>query len=109
MRLITLPKAKYNYFQLRFQDFKTVAEYNSALHKFTSQMSLCGEVITDSEMIDKILPIFHPSCTLLQKQYRALRFIKYSELISFLLVEEQNDEILMKNHHLCPYWLGTIA
>ena len=100
--MIILPKAKYNWIQLRFQDFKTVAEYNSALHKITSQMSFCGESVTDAEMIEKTVSTFHPSCTLLQKQYRTAKFMKYSELISCLLVEEQNDEILLKNHHLRP-------
>jgi hypothetical protein len=35
---------------------------------------------------------------LLQQQYRERDFKKYSELISCLLVAEQNNELLMKNH-----------
>ncbi|KAJ8752662.1 hypothetical protein K2173_005551 [Erythroxylum novogranatense] len=35
-------------------------------------------------------------------QYRERRFTKYSELISCLLVAEQNNELLMKNHQSRP-------
>ncbi|XP_065635567.1 uncharacterized protein LOC136070105 [Quercus suber] len=39
---------------------------------------------------------------LLQQQYRELKFKKYSELISCLLVAEQNNELLLKNHQSRP-------
>ena len=42
--------------------------------------------------------MFHASNVLLQQQYRERRFIKYSKLISYLLVAEQNNELLMRNH-----------
>ncbi|KAL0334001.1 UNVERIFIED_CONTAM: hypothetical protein Sangu_1556300 [Sesamum angustifolium] len=35
---------------------------------------------------------------LLQQQYREKGFTKYSELISCILVAEQNNELLLKNH-----------
>ena len=41
--------------------------------------------------------MFHASNVLLQQQYREHRFTKYSELISCILVAEQNNELLMKN------------
>jgi hypothetical protein len=49
-----------------------------------------------------IYTIFHVSNVLLQQQYRERDFIRYSELISCLLVAEQNNELLMKNHQSCP-------
>ena len=39
---------------------------------------------------------------LLQQQYREKGFKKYSELITGLLVAEQNNELLIKNHEACP-------
>ncbi|KAG6486689.1 hypothetical protein ZIOFF_055268 [Zingiber officinale] len=45
---------------------------------------------------------FHASNVLLQQQYREKGFMKYSELISCLLVVEQNNEFLMKNHEAHP-------
>ena len=39
---------------------------------------------------------------LLQQQYRERGFTKYSELISVLLLAEQNNELLMTNHQARP-------
>ncbi|XP_071939571.1 uncharacterized protein [Coffea arabica] len=79
LKLIVLPKARYDWLHLRLQDFKSVNEYNSAMFRITSQLSLCGE-----------------------KQYREKGFKKYSELIACLLLAEQNNELLLKNHESRP-------
>jgi hypothetical protein len=97
-KTIILPKARYDWIHLRLQDFKTVSAYNSAVFKITSQLELCGEKITDADMLEKTFSTFHASNVLLQQQYREKGFTKYSELISCLLVAEQNNELLMKNH-----------
>ncbi|CAM8978840.1 unnamed protein product [Rhodiola kirilowii] len=65
-------------------------------------MKLCGEKNTDNEMLEKTLSTFHASNMLLQQQYRERGFTKYYEFISCLLVAEQNNELLMKNHHSRP-------
>ncbi|KAI5323711.1 hypothetical protein L3X38_032783 [Prunus dulcis] len=41
-RMMTLPRARYEWTHLRFQDFKSVSEYNSAMHRITSLMRLYG-------------------------------------------------------------------
>lgn len=87
---------------LRLQDFKTVSEYNSELFKICSKLILCGEKITDEDMLGKTFSNFHASNVLLQQQYRERSFKKYSKLISCLLVDEQNNESLIKNHELRP-------
>lgn len=101
-KTVILPKARYDWMHLRLQDFKTVSEYNSALFKITSQLKLCGEKITDADMLEKTYSTFHASNVLLQQQYREKGFTKYSELISCLLVAEQNNKLLMKNHESRP-------
>ncbi|XP_047270527.1 uncharacterized protein LOC124885127 [Capsicum annuum] len=53
-------------------------------------------------MIEKTLSTLHASNVLLQQQYREKGFKKYSELSSHLLVAEQNNDLLMKNHELRP-------
>ena len=53
-------------------------------------------------MLEKTFSTFHASNVLLQQQYREKGFKKYSELISCLLVAEQNNELLMKNHETRP-------
>lgn len=101
-RTIVLPKARYEWMHLRLQDFKTVSEYNSELFRISSKLTLCGEKITDEDMLEKTFSTFHASNVLLQQQYRERGFKKYSELISCLLIAEQNNELLLKNHGLRP-------
>ena len=49
-------------------------------------------------MLEKKYTTFHTYNMLLQQQYRERHFTKYSELIACLLVVEQNNELLLKNH-----------
>jgi hypothetical protein len=90
-KTVIFPKARYDWIHLRLQDFKSVSEYNSALFKISSQLKLCREKITDEDMLEKMYTTFHASNVLLQQQYRERKFTKYSELISCLLVAEQNN------------------
>ncbi|KAI3446776.1 hypothetical protein Pfo_003441 [Paulownia fortunei] len=81
---IILHKACYDWMHLRLQDFKS--------------LKLCGESITDKDMLEKIFSTFHAFNMLLQQQYRERGFKKYSKLISCFLVVEKNNELFMKNH-----------
>lgn len=101
-RTVILPKARYDWLHLRLQDYKSISEYNSAMFRITSQLTLCGEKITDAEMLEKTFSTFHATNVVLSTQYREKGFKKYSELISCLLVAEQNNELLMKNHESRP-------
>ncbi|KAK4709648.1 hypothetical protein R3W88_004161 [Solanum pinnatisectum] len=58
-------------------------------------------LIKDEDMLEKTLTTFHASNMILQQQYREKGFKKYSELISCLLVAEQHNDLLMKNHEAC--------
>lgn len=99
---IFLPRAEYEWSQLRLQDFTKVHDYNSELYRITSQLKLCGVEISENAMLEKTLSTFHASSLVLQQQYRERRYTKYSELISSLLVAEQNNELLLKNHEMRP-------
>ena len=101
-KTLILPKARYDWMHLRLQDFKSVSEYNSALFKISSQLKLYGENITEEDMLEKTFTTFYASNVLLQQQYRERRFTEYSQLILCLLVAEQNNELLMKNHQSRP-------
>ncbi|XP_026447239.1 uncharacterized protein LOC113347780 [Papaver somniferum] len=61
-----------------------------------------SETITDADLLEKTYSTFHASNILLQQQYRESQFKKYSDLISCLLVAEQNNELLLKNHQIHP-------
>ncbi|KAK9697997.1 hypothetical protein RND81_08G075600 [Saponaria officinalis] len=69
-----------------------------AMYEITSQLTLCGEKVSDSDMLEKTYQTFHGSQLLLSQQYRQRGSKKYSKLTSCLLVAEQNNEILLKNH-----------
>ncbi|XP_073120267.1 uncharacterized protein [Henckelia pumila] len=101
-KTVILPKARYDSMHLRLQYFKSVSEYNSTLFRISSQLKLCGEKITDDDFLEKTYSTFHVSNVLLQQQYREKDFKNYSELISYLLVAEKNNELLMKNHEIHP-------
>ncbi|KAA3484540.1 hypothetical protein EPI10_006616 [Gossypium australe] len=95
-KTVILPKAHYDWLHLIFQDFQSVSEYNSTMVRITSQLKLCGENITDENMLEKTYSTFHANNAVLQKQYHEKGFKKYSELISCLLVAKQNNELLRK-------------
>ncbi|XP_018488033.1 uncharacterized protein LOC108858638 [Raphanus sativus] len=78
-KTVMLPRAQYDWKHLRFQDYKTVDEYNSILFKIVSMMELCGEKITELEMLNKTFSTMHSS--------------------------NANNELLMKNSEMRP--LGT--
>jgi len=102
LKLVTLPQARYDWAHLRLQDFKSVSEYNSAMFRITSKLKLYGDSITDYDMLEKTFTTFHTSNIVLQQQYREKGFKKYSKLISFLLVDERNNDLLMRNHKIRP-------
>jgi len=104
---IVLPRAQQDWINLRFQDLKSVAAYNSALHRIVTKLHLCGQKIIDADMIEKTLSTFHPSNIVLQQQYRNSRYTKYSELSEVLYVAEQQNEVVMNNHSARP--TGSIA
>ncbi|KAM3322384.1 hypothetical protein P3S67_003535 [Capsicum chacoense] len=102
LKMVILPKSRYEWMHLRFQDYKSVHEYNSAMFRISSQLKLCGETVNDNDMMEKTLSSFHASNVLLQQQYREKGFKKYTELSSHLLVAEQNNNLLMKNRENRP-------
>jgi gag-polypeptide of LTR copia-type len=85
---VLLPKVRYEWIHLRLQDFKSVGEYNLTIFRITSELKLCGEKITDEDILEKIFSIFYASNLFLHQQYQERGFKKYSELISYLLVAE---------------------
>ncbi|GJY75926.1 hypothetical protein Tco_0481042, partial [Tanacetum coccineum] len=53
---------------LRFQDFKKVNEYSSALLRICSQFKLFGQSATDADMLEKTYSTFHASNMTLQQK-----------------------------------------
>ena len=95
-------KAQYDWMHLRLQDFKNIHEYNSDMFIITSQLKLCEETVSEIDMIKNMFSTIHASIVLLRQQYREKGFKKYTELISHLLLTEQNNDLLLKNHENRP-------
>ncbi|KAK4389859.1 hypothetical protein Sango_2322900 [Sesamum angolense] len=72
------------------------------MFRIISKLRLCGKDVTDEQMLEKIFSTFHVSNLVLQQQYREREFKTYSELISCLLVAEENNQLLLNNHHTHP-------
>ncbi|CAN6570517.1 unnamed protein product [Malus baccata var. baccata] len=82
----------------------SLALWNALKSRYNHQtmMKLCGDTITEEMLLEKTFSTFHASNMVLQQQYRARGFTEYNQLISVLLVAEQNNELLMKNHNSRP-------
>ena len=63
-KTVILPKARYDWMHLRLQDYKTVSEYNSAMFRISSHLKLCGEKVTDEDMLENTFFTFtHRICS----------------------------------------------
>ena len=101
-KTVLLPKAQYDWKHIRFLDYKSVDEYNSVLFRIVSLLRLCGEKVTEEEMLNKTLSTFPQTNMVLQQQYRERNFATYTELIECLLLAEANNELLLKNSEMRP-------
>jgi len=101
-KVLIWPEANHEWNHLRLQDFKSVADYNHAVHKICSKLKFCEKEPTDADKIEKTLSTMLPADRVLQQQYRASNYTVYSQLIHTLTQAEKHDELLMKNHHKHP-------
>ena len=83
--------------RLRFQDYKTVGDYNSALRRICISLRMCSVPITETQKIEKTLSTFHPDVVQSSRNYRQGKYTQYAELVDILQVEEAQDELLRKN------------
>ncbi|XP_070679192.1 uncharacterized protein [Malus domestica] len=90
-------RAKAMIFICRHLDEGLKSEY-LAVEDQLALWKLCGDTITEEDLLEKTFNTFHASNVLLQQQYRARGFTEYNQLISVLLVAEQNNKLLVKNH-----------
>src|SRR5438128_1945580 len=72
-KTIMLPEAKREWSLIRLMDFKSVGEYDSAVHKICSKLYFCDEPISNADLIEKTLFTFLPANRLLQQQYRNVK------------------------------------
>ncbi|XP_068304161.1 uncharacterized protein [Pyrus communis] len=88
---IYLPETRHDWQHLRFQDFKFMNEYNSEVCRIRSLLKFCKVELTESDILEKTYSTFHVTNIVLQQQYRAHKFTKFSDLISVLLIAEKQN------------------
>ncbi|KAJ1292292.1 hypothetical protein BS78_02G381100 [Paspalum vaginatum] len=92
--------AQHEWNHLRLQDFKSVEDYNHAVHNICTWLKFCEKEPSDAEKIQKTLAMMHPANRVLCNQYRKEQHQLYSQLIHSLTQSERHDELQLKNHHL---------
>ncbi|KAM1549107.1 hypothetical protein ACFX1Z_010206 [Malus domestica] len=58
----------------------------------------CNKTLTKEDLLEMTYSTFSAPNIVLQQQYRAQKFTKFSDLISILLFTEKQNQLLMKNH-----------
>jgi hypothetical protein len=100
-KAVILLKENYDRTMLRLQDFKSIGEYNHAVHKICARLEFCEKEHSKADKIEKTLQTMLPSDMILQYQYRAKNYQTYLDLVHDLLQAEKHDELTLRNHHQC--------
>jgi hypothetical protein len=95
---VILPEANHDWTMLRLQVYKSIRDYNHAVHKICARLCFCEEPFK-IDKIEKSLQTMLPSNRILQHQYHAKNYQNYSDLIHDLLQAEKYDELTLRNHH----------
>ena len=96
--MVLLPKVMHECMSLRFQDFESVDEYHFSLSKIVYKLRLCGEVVTDEDLLFKTYSTFLGDL-LSAHIYIERGFTTYNDLLSCLLIIEQN-KLLKKSSEM---------
>jgi hypothetical protein len=97
-----LPQAQSDWIDLYVMDFPNFLAFNFEFHCIVGQLRLCGDTINDTEMIDKTQSTFYPAFAILTQQYCNMNFNTHSELMSYLLLAEKKQQLLLKNTESRP-------
>jgi hypothetical protein len=101
-KTVILPEATHEWNHLCIQDFKSVGEFNHAMHKLSFKLKFYEKELTDAEKIKKTFSTMLSAHMILQQQYRQRGFTIYSELIKTLLLAERHNELLIWNSNQGP-------
>ena len=77
-------------------------EYNSEVCRIQSLLKFCTETFTEDDLLENSYSTFSATNIVMQQQYRAQKFTKFSDLIFVLLLDEKQNQLMMKNHQARP-------
>jgi hypothetical protein len=98
---VILSEANGDWTMLRLQDFKSIGEYNHAIHKICAMLCFCEKKPSEADKIKKTLQTILSSDKILQHQYRAKNYQTYPDLIHDPLQAKKHAELTLRNHHKC--------
>nr|KAJ0219150.1 hypothetical protein LSAT_V11C300142090 [Lactuca sativa] len=81
--------------------------WNLLKERFDHEKEYCGQQVTNEDMLEKTYSTIYATDITLMQQYRMQKLTRYSNINACLLVAEQNNELLMKNHESRP--TGSVA
>jgi hypothetical protein len=96
------PSANHEWNHLQLQDFKSLAEYNHALHSICSKLKFCEKEPSEADKIEKTLSTMLLEDRILHQQYHSSNFQRYSQLMHTLTQAEKHHELLLKNAQQRP-------
>ncbi|XP_048605329.1 uncharacterized protein LOC125582916 [Brassica napus] len=106
-KTVLLPKAQYDWKHIRFLDYKSVDEYNSVLFRIVSLLRLCGEKVTEEEMLNKTLHVSsnqHANNELLLKnsEMRPPGTAPLPDISKLAIEPKKESNLVQHNDHLGP-------
>ena len=101
-QVLFLLQARTDWINLRVLDFPDFVTYNSEIHRIVSQLRLCGQEITDADLIEKTLSTFPHANAMMSQMYRNMKFKKHATLMAHLLMAEKNQQLLLRNAESRP-------
>jgi hypothetical protein len=76
-----LPEANHEWTRIHLQDFKSIEDYNHAIHKVCAKLWFCEKEPSKEDKIKKTLQTMFPSDLALQHQYGVWNYQHYAGII----------------------------
>jgi len=59
-KAVILPEANHEWTHIRLQDYKSIGDYNHAVHKICARLRFCGKEPSDADKIEKNTSNYDP-------------------------------------------------
>lgn len=100
--MLYLPQAKADMTNMRVLEFPNFSVYDKELQRIVAKLWVCGERVTNGEIIKKIFSTFSTTSAPLAQNMRYMKIKKYARLMQQLLLAETQHQTLVKNNEIRP-------